>query len=336
MPQITALMSTYNSAHHVKETIDSIISQTYPDFEFLIIDDGSTDNTVEVIQQYNDQRIRLIQNKENKGVGACLNQALKLINTPYIAKVDSDDISHPERFAKQLQYMQQNPTLDIIKSYFEYFPDTPEVEQSERYKQYKAEKEKEHNAIDTPELIEENLLRWSCVIHATYFARSLAIINLGYPDYRVGEDYALFYSAVKKNNKVGCIRENLVRVRVSDYSTTTISDAAKFYSHSVVDIKINEIIKLHKTHGALWIYGTGGLGIESCRYLINLGFVVRGFLDRHMKPPILINGELLPVKDIKTQKTAGIIIAAQPVRMEIKTKLERRALIEHEDFLILA
>src|SRR5690554_3719401 len=336
MAQITALMSTYNSAHHVKETINSILSQTYPDFEFLIIDDGSTDNTVEVIQKYNDPRIRLIQNKENKGVGACLNQALKLINTPYMAKVDSDDISHPERFAKQLQYMQQNPSLDIIKSYFEYFPDTPEVEQSDRYKQYKAVKEKEHNAIDTPELIKENLLRWSCFIHTTYFAKSDTIIKLGYPEYRIGEDYGLFYSAVKNNAKIGCLKECLVKVRISEFSTTTTKDTASIYSESLINIKKEEITKLQIRHGEVWIYGTGGLGKESCKYLISKGYNIGGFLDRNEGPAIVINDFYLPVKNINSINKLGVIIAAQPVRMKIKESLENKGLIENYDFIILA
>lgn len=336
MAQITALMSTYNSAHHVKETIDSILSQTCSDFEFLIIDDGSTDNTVEVIQQYKDQRIRLIQNKENKGVGSCLNQALKLINTPYIAKVDSDDISHPERFAKQLQYMQQNPSLDIIKSYFEYFPDTPEVEQSERYKQYKAVKEKEHNAIDTPELIEENLLRWSCFMHTTYFAKSDTIIKLGYPEYRIGEDYGLFYSAVKNNAKIGCLKECLVKMRISEFSTTTTKDTARIYSESLINIKKEEITKLQIKHGEIWIYGTGGLGKESCKYLISKGYIIGGFLDRNEGPAIVINDFHLPVKKINYTNTLGIIIAAQPVRQQILNKFIGCGWKEWIDFMVLA
>src|SRR5690554_6430606 len=115
MAKITALMTTYNSATHVSETIDSILNQSSTDFEFLIIDDGSEDNTVSVIKSYKDSRIRLIECLDNQGVGARLSQALSEVKTPYIAKVDSDDISHPERFVKQLNYLEQNSHLDIVK-----------------------------------------------------------------------------------------------------------------------------------------------------------------------------------------------------------------------------
>ncbi|WP_284305989.1 glycosyltransferase family 2 protein, partial [Marinospirillum insulare] len=154
-----------------------------------MLDDGSTDDTVEVIKSYQDKRIKLIENKNNKGVGYRLRQAVDLVETPYIAKVDSDDISHKDRFQKQLDFMKENKELDIIKSLFKYFPDTPEVENSERYKQYKAVKEKEHNTITSPELIAKELPKWLCVIHTSYFAKSTVIKDIGYPDSRYAEDY---------------------------------------------------------------------------------------------------------------------------------------------------
>ena len=97
-------MTTYNAEKWVDEAIQSILQQTASDFEFLIIDDGSSDNTVSQIKSYNDSRIRLIAHCDNKGVGARLDEALDMINTPFIAKVDADDISEPGRFEKQLSY----------------------------------------------------------------------------------------------------------------------------------------------------------------------------------------------------------------------------------------
>ena len=157
--QITALMTTYNSSNHIRETIDSVLNQTYKDFIFLILDDCSTDNTVEIIRSYNDDRINLIVDLDNKniGVGARLSQSLNYINTEYIVKIDSDDISHPERFAKQLNYMQQNRDIDFLKCYVNYFPDNIEIENSDRFKWMKNIKEKEVNSINTPELIKSNL-----------------------------------------------------------------------------------------------------------------------------------------------------------------------------------
>lgn len=336
MPLITALMTTYNSAAHVKETIDSILNQTFADFEFLILDDGSTDNTLEIISRYDDKRIRLFADSENKGVGKRLGEALALVNTPYIAKIDSDDVSLPERFEKQLRYLEQHNNLDIIKSYFSYFPDNAEVAQSERYKQYKTVKEKEHNAVDTPLLIQQHLPRWNCIIHTTYFAKTAVIKAVGYPDHRIGEDYSLFYRALESGYHIGCIPECLTKMRVSNFSVTTRTDTANNYVDALILLKKNKIDRLCENHQGLWIFGTGGLGKETALALSASGYTVHGFLDRENKPDIELNQQLYPVVSLDAAANKGIIIAAQPVRMEIVDKLVDKGLIEWQDFMVIA
>lgn len=336
MPLITALMTTYNSAAHLKETIDSILNQSFTDFEFLILDDGSSDHSVELIKSYADKRIRLVAEQQNKGVGARLRQALSLVETPYIAKIDSDDISVPERFEKQLNYLQQNPDLDIIKSYFSYFPDNAEVAQSERYKHYKAVKEKEHNAVDTESLIQQHLPRWNCIIHTTYFAKSQVIKAVGYPEHRIGEDYSLFYRALESGYRIGCIPEFLTQMRVSNFSVTTRTDTAQNYVDALVQLKKNKIDKLCKNHAGVWIFGCGGLGKETALALHSAGYTVHGFLDRENKADIELNQQLYPVVSIESAANKGIIVAAQPVRMEIVEKLQNKGLVEWQDFMVIA
>jgi glycosyltransferase involved in cell wall biosynthesis len=107
-PHISVLMPVYNCELYVREAIDSILNQTFTDFEFLIIDDASTDTTVEIIRSYNDFRIQLIVKPLNTGYTNSLNQGLKLAKGKYIARMDGDDISYPERFAKQITYLDAN------------------------------------------------------------------------------------------------------------------------------------------------------------------------------------------------------------------------------------
>lgn len=336
MANITALMTTYNSAAHVSETIESILNQSYTDFEFLIIDDGSEDNTVSVIKSYKDSRIRLIECSDNQGVGARLSQALNEVKTPYIAKVDSDDISHPQRFEKQLNYLEQNYHLDIVKCYFEYFPDNDSVEESGRYKQFKETKEKEHNDIDTPELIKEGLQRWCCVAHTTYFAKANIIKLVGYPKFRVGEDYSLFFNTIRKGYKIGCIPENLVGFRVSNFSTTTKENSSDNYAQALIEIKSDEIREIKKLNDGFWIYGTGGLGKSICKVLVRKGYKVLGFLEREKQPNICIDNLNFPVECVYTKNATGVIVAAQPVREEICSILVSKKLNEWQDFMVIA
>src|SRR5688572_1207623 len=94
-PRITVLMPVYNAAHFLQEAMDSILSQTFTDFEFLIIDDGSTDNSLSIIQGYHDHRIKLIRNAKNLGISETLNKGIELSTCELIARMDADDISMP-------------------------------------------------------------------------------------------------------------------------------------------------------------------------------------------------------------------------------------------------
>ncbi len=114
---ITVLMSVYNSSTHLMEAIDSILNQTFIDFEFLIINDGSTDTTSNILESLKDHRIRIVKNSTNKGLIYSLNKGLSLSKGKYIVRMDSDDISHPNRLQKQWNFMEKNSYTDICGSF---------------------------------------------------------------------------------------------------------------------------------------------------------------------------------------------------------------------------
>ena len=118
-PTITVLMPVYNVEKYVGAAIESILTQTFEDFELLIIDDASTDHTYDIISQYNDKRIRKIRNHTNIGIASSLNLGLSMTNSIYVARMDGDDISKPTRFEKQIAYMKSNPDLGILGSHME-------------------------------------------------------------------------------------------------------------------------------------------------------------------------------------------------------------------------
>ncbi|MCC7288973.1 glycosyltransferase family 2 protein [bacterium] len=111
-PLVSVVMSVYNGEKYLREAIDSILNQTFMDFEFVIIDDGSTDNTLEILKSYSDPRILLIS-RENKGLVASLNEGIEMARGKYIARMDADDISHKKRLEYQLQMIESSfvPTV---------------------------------------------------------------------------------------------------------------------------------------------------------------------------------------------------------------------------------
>ncbi|MCR4990913.1 MAG: glycosyltransferase [Lachnospiraceae bacterium] len=113
-PLISVIMSVYNEEAFIYDAIKSILDQTENDFEFLIVDDCSTDKTVEIIESFKDERIRLIRNDENLGLTKNLNKALKLAKGKFIARMDGDDISLPDRFKIQTKFLNDHPDVMLI------------------------------------------------------------------------------------------------------------------------------------------------------------------------------------------------------------------------------
>lgn len=123
MPNISAIMPVKNGSMYIEDTINSIKSQSYKDWELIIVDDHSEDNTREIVERFisNDSRIKLIEQDHNsKGVAAALNKALTYSNGDYIVRIDADDICHFERFQKQLDYMDLNLNVGVLGSSVSY------------------------------------------------------------------------------------------------------------------------------------------------------------------------------------------------------------------------
>lgn len=112
-PKVSVILPTYNAAAHLGKAIDSILGQTFPDFELIIINDGSTDGTSEVLAKYHDPRITVIA-QENLGLPKALNRGLTIARGAYIARQDADDISLPSRLEKQVKFLDQNERHGLV------------------------------------------------------------------------------------------------------------------------------------------------------------------------------------------------------------------------------
>lgn len=123
-PEISILMGIYNCAETLDEAIESILNQTYTDWKMIMCDDASSDNTYAVaekyVRKYPDKFI-LIKNEKNMGLNYTLNHCLEYADTKYIARMDGDDISLPERFEKELNFLKENPEYAIVSTQMEYF-----------------------------------------------------------------------------------------------------------------------------------------------------------------------------------------------------------------------
>lgn len=197
---ISVVMSVYNGEKYLVEAIESILNQTYENFEFIIINDGSKDNSVEIIKDYmkTDNRIVLID-RENKGLPYSLNEGINIAKGEYIARMDADDISLPTRFEKQIKYMEENK-LDVCGSYIKLFGDNTK-EQIVKY------------PINHDD-IKFRLLFMSSLAHPTAILKKQIFGKVKYrDDYKVAQDYQLWCDVVNANFKIGNIPEVLLNYR---------------------------------------------------------------------------------------------------------------------------
>ena len=115
MPRVSVAMSVYNCEQYLAASIDSILTQTFEDFEFIIVDDGSTDRSAEIIRSYTDSRIVFLQ-QSNQGVARALNHALRFAHGEYVARQDADDISFPDRFGKEVAFLDTHQRVAVVST----------------------------------------------------------------------------------------------------------------------------------------------------------------------------------------------------------------------------
>src|SRR5688572_20082581 len=133
-PLVTVLMPVYNAEKYLREAMDSILKQTLTDFEFLIIDDGSKDNSVDIINAYTDPRIRLVKNEHNLGISKTLNRGIEMASAELIARMDADDISYPARLQNQYDYFQKNPECALLSTWARMVTEDNEHIRTEKYR----------------------------------------------------------------------------------------------------------------------------------------------------------------------------------------------------------
>ena len=210
-PKVSVLMSVYNGADFLDESIESILKQTFNDFEFIIIDDGSTDESYEIIQSYanKNRQIVVIQNKNRIHLTKSLNNGLKIAKGKYIARQDADDISLPERLQTQITYMENNEDIGILGTSVELID-------------VKSKNIRTIKGQSNTNFLKWHLLLSNPLIHSSVMLRTeLITSNGGYDNTFIkSQDYAL-WSKLSKISKITQLPNVLVKRRIKYTSFET-------------------------------------------------------------------------------------------------------------------
>ncbi len=207
-PLVTVLMPAYNAAGYIAEAIDSVLQQTFSDFEFLIINDGSTDDTEKIIRQYADPRIRLY-NQANAGVIGALNNGLELAKADLIARFDADDVCYPDRLQLQYDFMKANPDYILVGSEADYIEENGTFIFTYKFNAYTDEEIRSQNYTTCP------------FIHSAVMFYKQKVIEVG--GYDKGaitfEDHLLWWRLIQLG-KVRNFEQALIKVRFNPDSVT--------------------------------------------------------------------------------------------------------------------
>lgn len=203
-PAVSVIMSVYNGSRFLKDSIESILSQTFTDFEFIIWNDGSTDNSEEIIKSYEDPRIRYFCH-ENAGLGMALNLACLEARGKYIARMDDDDISIPDRLSKEFDYLESHPDVVLVSSSAYYIDEEGRcIGQSFQYT---------HSSIIKTRIFHP----------AVMFRKAEYDKTQGYSKAKNSQD-TLLWSRLSKYGKLANIEEPLIKYRLISSSISHSSD----------------------------------------------------------------------------------------------------------------
>jgi glycosyltransferase involved in cell wall biosynthesis len=232
-PRVTVLMPAYNCEEYVRDAIDSILNQSFTDFEFLIINDGSTDKTKEIVISYHDTRIRYMENEFNIGIVATLNKGAELARGELIARMDADDVSLPKRLKLQVEFMDNNPEVGVVGTWARLIDKKGSI----LGRVCKA----------SGKVLEARYWMPSPIIHpSAVIRRPLLLANLYRPHAWHSEDYDLWLRMVK-SARINNVQRFLLfyRVHPESVSLKNVNEQVKntyfvFKEHTGLDISFEE------------------------------------------------------------------------------------------------
>lgn len=237
MKKLSVVLPVYNASEFIEASIESILNQSFKNFELIVINDGSKDNSLEIIKKFDDKRIVLVD-QENKGLAKTLNIGLKLSQGEYIARMDADDICLPNRFEKQVEYLDLNKEYALIGSGIEI------INENNEHVSYHAP------YIGHDKLVSIMRTKGNPFKHPTIMFRRREIVEIGGYNELIGkyfEDYFL-WNEVAKFHKVDNLPMVLLKYRISNNSIMSEFQSSKWNKFVVdcMNIDVFDVVKVEE------------------------------------------------------------------------------------------
>ncbi|MGB0514858.1 MAG: glycosyltransferase family 2 protein, partial [Wenzhouxiangellaceae bacterium] len=198
-PRVSVFIPVHNREHYIAVAVNSILVQSFEDFELIVVDDGSTDRTVEVLERFDDPRLRIERNPTNLGIPATRNRGLELARGEYIALLDSDDHSYPQRLARQAEWLDDHPDVVQLGSWCSFMDAAGAMLETIRRQPLESDEIHAHLLFHCP------------VINRTVMARTAALRKLGYStDFPRCQDYEMHCRLIEHGARLANLPDILV------------------------------------------------------------------------------------------------------------------------------
>jgi glycosyltransferase involved in cell wall biosynthesis len=231
-PRVTVLMPAYNAAAYIREAVDSVLQQSFTDFELLIINDGSTDTTFDILKTYTDPRIR-IETQDNLGLVKTLNKGLQLARAKWVARFDADDVCYPERLQEQIDFLEQHPDYILIGSEADYMDESGNFIFTYKFRFYE----------DTE--IRSMGFRYCPVIHSAVMFSKQAVLDAGgYDDHAITFEDHLLWRNLSAYGKMKNVHKSWIKVR---FNPDSITIDEKWRGKEFLELKARSIHSGHVT-----------------------------------------------------------------------------------------
>jgi len=233
MVKVSVIVPVYNGEKYIREAIDSILNQSYKDFEVIVIDDGSKDNTLSIIKEY-DGKIRW-KSQKNKGQASAINEGIKMAKGEYVAYLDADDVCMPERLKIQVRYLDEHPNVGLVYSGCYLINGSGGIQRIMNAHLY-----------DDFVLLQKDYIARSTVMH-----RKKCLDEVGLFDESItGDDDWDMWIRISEKSRVGCIEKPLVKYRVHGENISLVRPKRLAYRRHT---KMRILEKTYKRKKNLWL-----------------------------------------------------------------------------------
>ncbi|MEL7146705.1 MAG: glycosyltransferase [Bacteroidota bacterium] len=272
-PSVTVLMPVFNESSVVCRAVESILSQSFQDWELLIVDDGSSDDTLRKLQSYGNARITVLA-QPHRGIAASLNHGLRQARGRYIARMDADDQCHSDRLLQQFQFLEANPQTGAVACKVRYQTAEPLPDGYRRYVDWT-------NEIITPAQIAASRFVESPVAHPSIMFRKQLIASYGgYTEEKVPEDYELWLRWMNEGITIAKLDQVLLTWFDRGNRLSRIDDHYK--ESAFYQVKARYLSHWYIRYGGkrpLYIWGHGKVMRRRLKYFEDAGLKIAGFID---------------------------------------------------------